>query len=101
MITYFSATPRMSTYLVAFVISDFTCTDSTPIEAGVSHTVCSRSETASLREIAVRIGPQLVHVMENFTGIKYSASTITKMHQVAIPDFSAGAMENWGLLTYR
>jgi hypothetical protein len=91
----------MSTYLIAFVVSDFTCTEGEDLEPGVAYAVCSRDEAKDTREIAVEVGPKLTKVLEEFTGIKYSESTITKMDQFAIPDFSAGAMENWGLLTYR
>lgn len=90
----------MSTYLIAFVVSDFTC-DEGVIDENLPHYVCSREEAKSTREIANDAGPKLVKVLEDWTGITYSNSTITKMHQFAIPDFSAGAMENWGLLTYR
>ncbi|XP_068909492.1 aminopeptidase N-like [Tenebrio molitor] len=99
--TTFVTTPRMSTYLIAFVVSDFTCTEGEDLEPGVAYAVCSRDEAKDTREIAVEVGPKLTKVLEEFTGIKYSESTITKMDQFAIPDFSAGAMENWGLLTYR
>ncbi|EEZ99297.2 aminopeptidase N-like protein [Tribolium castaneum] len=98
--TTFKPTPKMSTYLVAFVVSDYTC-DETMIDDTTHHLVCSRSEAAPNRKIANEAGPKLVKVMEDWTGIKYSESGMTKMHQLAIPDFSAGAMENWGLLTYR
>jgi len=36
--------------------------------------------------------------MEDFTGVKFA---LPKIDHAAIPDFSAGAMENWGLITYK
>lgn len=42
----------------------------------------------------------IIDDLDKFTGIKYSAY-MPKMDMAALPDFSAGAMENWGLLTYR
>lgn len=40
----------------------------------------------------------LEQAMENYTGIPYA---LDKLDQVAVPDFYFGAMENWGLITYR
>lgn len=91
----------MSSYIIAFVVSDFTCSAGEEIESGIPHQVCSRDEAASTREVAVDVGPKLTWALEEFTNIKYNESTIKKLDQFAIPDFSAGAMENWGLITYR
>lgn len=91
----------MPTYLIAFVISDFTCSDGVDIEAEIPYWVCSQPETVETRDFAVDIGPKIIWALEDMTGIKYSESQIGKIHQFAIPDFSAGAMENWGLVTYR
>ncbi|RZB39723.1 Peptidase M1 domain containing protein [Asbolus verrucosus] len=97
-IVNFKTTPRMSTYLNAFVISNFTCDT---VETKLPFRVCSRAEAANERKYALDISPKLMNYLENFTGIPYNVSGIGKMDQVAIPDFSAGAMENWGLITYR
>ncbi|XP_060526993.1 uncharacterized protein LOC132702418 [Cylas formicarius] len=97
----FKTTPIMSTYLVAFVVSDFTC-DSGAAIGTVKYQVCSRDNLAGTRAFAVSIGPKILAKLNDFTGYDYgSSSNVTKMDQVAIPDFSAGAMENWGLVTYR
>lgn len=89
----------MSTYLVAFIISEFTCTSGDPIGT-VLYQVCSRNASVETRELAVEFGPQLLAGLNNYTGFDYG-SAMEKMDQVAIPDFAAGAMENWGLVTYR
>ena len=44
------------------------------------------------------VGPRLVEYFEEYTGVEYK---FPKIDQVDVPDFSAGAMENWGLITYR
>lgn len=90
----------MSTYLVAIVISRFTCSGLEQIAPNVPHQVCSRTDLVNERRLANEYGPQLMAAMENKTGILYN-TMLNKMDQIAIPDFSAGAMENWGLVTYR
>lgn len=90
----------MSTYLVAFVVSDYTCTQGEPID-GTPTEVCSRSETENTRGTALETAPQILRIMEGYTGISYTSSHIGKLTQISIPDYAAGAMENWGLVTYR
>ncbi|KAJ8959933.1 hypothetical protein NQ314_006136 [Rhamnusium bicolor] len=84
----------MSTYLIAFVVSDFECiTDS---NSNVS--IWARRSALSQAQYGLKIGPKILKYYEEFFGIKYP---LPKLDMVAIPDFSAGAMENWGLITYR
>lgn len=99
--TTFAASPRMSSYLVAFVVSKFTCSEGVPIADKVAHYVCSTPDTQNDRFLANSYSAVIMQTLENFTGIPYNQSGLNKMHQVAVPDFSAGAMENWGLVTYR
>jgi len=44
-------------------------------------------------EYAVDLGPRTLAAIENLTQIPYM---LPKMDLAAIPDFDAGAMENWG-----
>lgn len=103
----FAETPKMSTYLIAFTISEFTPSGDQDgqtedkYEAGVPHKVWSRPSTEATRSTAVQYGPKILKALNEFTGIPYKDHGLGKMDQVAIPDFSAGAMENWGLVTYR
>nr|CAI5825384.1 unnamed protein product [Callosobruchus analis] len=90
----------MSTYLVAFVISDFTCSEWSNPGSTTKNGVCSRSDTANNRAWALEITPKLLNALNTYTGILYTDS-ISKVDQVALPDFRSGAMENWGLITYR
>jgi len=62
--------------------------------------VCSQNDTASTRELALEVAPLSIDALNSYLNINYS-SEMEKLDQVAIPDFSAGAMENWGLITYR
>lgn len=49
-------------------------------------------------DFAKEVGPKSLEYYENFFDVKYP---LPKQDMIAIPDFSAGAMENWGLITYR
>ncbi|XP_066250976.1 membrane alanyl aminopeptidase-like [Euwallacea similis] len=96
----YQLTTIMPTYLVAFAISEFTCTEGYGIDLTVPHRVCSRSEEAPYRDFAVEFGTSTMRAMESIFGIKFG-SYMSKMDQLAIPDFASGAMENWGLVSYR
>ncbi|KAF7280353.1 hypothetical protein GWI33_006129 [Rhynchophorus ferrugineus] len=96
----FEPTPEMSSYLLAFVISSFTSTSGGNIEgSNIPYNVWSRSGTESHRTYAVEKGPDIFKKLIDYMDYQYS-NDMTKMDQVAIPDFSAGAMENWGLIIY-
>lgn len=90
----------MSTYLVAFIVSDFDYIES--VSYNRSEAVYARTQMIQdgRAEYALNVSVEILKVLENFTGISYQ---IDKMYQAAIPDswFSAGAMENWGLVTYK
>lgn len=89
----------MSSYLVAFIISEFDCSPATIID-DVENSICSRKKTIEQRNWATNITPKILNALNQYTGINYN-STIDKLDQVAIPDFAAGGMENWGLVIYR
>lgn len=91
----FEETQEMSTYLVAFIVSDFNSTDS---HIKYNFTAWARPNAIDNAAYSQTVGPQIVEYYEEYTGIAY---TFPKIDQVAVPDFSAGAMENWGLITYR
>ncbi|XP_063230526.1 uncharacterized protein LOC134535382 [Bacillus rossius redtenbacheri] len=90
----FEQTPLMSTYLVAFVVSDFV--ERSNAAGNVS--VWQRADAARQAQYAVNVTQPIVSAMERLVGHDYQ---LGKLDQAAIPDFSAGAMENWGLVTYR
>lgn len=61
----------MSTYLLAFAISQFTCTEGYSFETNVPHSVCSRPEEAAYRTWAVDVGTSAMRSMESTLGIKF------------------------------
>lgn len=84
----------MSTYLVAFIVSDFEVLRSADNHFGV----WARREAINQSHYSLDIGPKILQHYENYFQIKFP---LPKMDMVALPDFAAGAMENWGLITYR
>ncbi|KAF7660174.1 hypothetical protein LDENG_00286820 [Lucifuga dentata] len=89
-------TVNMSTYLVAFIVADFT-----PVSKNVSKTlvsVYSVPEKKEHTEYALDAASKLLEFYNQFFEIDYP---LEKLDLVAIPDFLAGAMENWGLITFR
>lgn len=89
---HFQESVPMSTYLVAFIISDFE-----HITNG-TFSVWSRKSAIAQSEYSLKIGPAILKFYEQFFQINFP---LPKMDMVALPDFAAGAMENWGLITYR
>ena len=92
----FSRTPKMSTYLVALVVGDFACregtSDGTPIR------VCSTPDKHELTGFALEAAIYQLKFYNDYFGIKYPFG---KLDIIGIPDFSAGAMENAGAITFR
>ena len=92
----FGTTPKMSTYLVAWLVGDFVCSkgkvDGVPIRA------CATPDKAGLTKFALETAKWTLHYYDEYFGIKYPMG---KLDMVAIPDFEAGAMENFGCITYR
>lgn len=94
----FEPTPRMSTYLLAWVIGPFHSVK-TVNQHGVK--VASYAALNQPRESLIFANETAAKSLDFYDekfGVKYP---LPKLDQVALPDFEAGAMENWGLVTYR
>lgn len=94
----FDTTPRMSSYLLAFALGDLqgkTAKTKNGTEVGVFST---KAHALKLLGFALDIAVRVIDFYEDYYGVKYP---IPLSYHVALPDFSAGAMENWGLVTYR
>nr|XP_046251148.1 alanyl (membrane) aminopeptidase b isoform X2 [Scatophagus argus] len=96
--TVFEPTEKMSTYLLAFIVSDFAYVNNT-ID-GVLIRIFARKPAiaAGQGDYALeKTGP----ILKFFERYYNSTYPLPKSDQIALPDFNAGAMENWGLITYR
>eukprot|EP00835_Amoeboradix_gromovi_P000509 NODE_18_length_40692_cov_0.469183.p2 type:complete len:955 gc:universal NODE_18_length_40692_cov_0.469183:4551-1687(-) len=93
----FKDTPKMSSYLVAFIISQFESTD-TVYYNKIAVTVWTRQSMQYQGNYALLAAKTVLQEYTRLFDIEYP---LAKLDLVAIPDFSAGAMENWGLITFR
>ena len=93
---HFATTPRMSTYLVAFLVGDFQCLSSS--SDGVPIRVCATPDKFQYGKLALDTAVHTLHYYDTYFGIKYP---MPKLDMIALPDFEAGAMENFGAITYR
>ncbi|XP_061874076.1 leucyl-cystinyl aminopeptidase isoform X3 [Colius striatus] len=87
---------KMSTYLVAFVVADLK-----NISRETNGSLVSVYATAQhLNQVgyALNTAVKLLEFYQNYFLIKYP---LGKLDLIAIPDFQSGAMENWGLITFR
>ncbi len=92
----FGATPKMSTYLIAFLVGDFQCSSGS--QDGVAIRVCSTPDKVALTAYGVDIAKYVLHYYNTYFGIPYP---LKKLDLIGLPDFEAGAMENFGAITYR
>lgn len=98
LVTSFATTPRMSTYLLAWVVGDLhkkTAHTKSGVEVNVWATPAQRPESL---DFALDHAVETIEFFDDYFGIPYP---LPKSDHVALPDFSSGAMENWGLITYR
>jgi len=92
----FATTPKMSTYLVAWLVGDFICTEGK--SDGVPIRACATPDKVALTKFALETAKWTLHYYDKYFGIKYP---MAKLDMVAIPDFESWAMENFGCITYR
>ncbi|PIK40302.1 Glutamyl aminopeptidase [Apostichopus japonicus] len=88
---------KMSTYLVCFIVCDFGSVEG-KTKSNVTFRVFAPEHKIEEAYYALKVGINITEYFEEYFGLPYS---LKKLDMIAIPDFSAGAMENWGLITYR
>ena len=97
----FATTPLMSTYLLALIVAELDGISTTPttgLTKGITTTVYTVPGKSHEGQFCLGVASQCLELYANLFGVPYP---LGKSDLVALPDFAAGAMENWGLVTYR
>lgn len=97
-IVTFKTTPKMSTYLLAICIGKFNKVSGTNQHGIEVATYGALNQPTESLEFSNQIAMESLDFYDQLFEVPYP---LPKLDQVAIPDFDAGAMENWGLVTYR
>ncbi len=96
-IVRFAPTPKMSTYLLAFMVGDFEYIEKKS-KRGVIVRVYTTPGKKHQATFALDITVRVLDFYEAYFDIPYPLNTLD---MIAIPDFSSLAMENWGAITFR
>lgn len=96
--TAFQETPRMSTYLLALAIGEIHSKHTTTARGTQVAVWGTISQPADAFDFALDAAKRSIEFFEDYFGIPYP---LPKSDHLALPDFSSGAMENWGLIVYR
>ena len=93
----YKETPKMSTYLLAFIIGDMESIETTASDGTLIRVFTTPGKIEQGR-FALDVAARLLDYYNDYFGIPFP---LEKLDHLAIPDFAAGAMENWGAITYR
>ena len=92
----FGKTPVVSTYLIYLGVGDFEYLTGKIGKTQIR--VVTTKGNKSKGKFSLELGKKLLASYEKYFGIKFP---LPKLDLIAIPDFAAGAMENWGAITFR
>jgi puromycin-sensitive aminopeptidase len=95
--TLFEPTPIMSTYLVAFVVGELEYREKRNKRGVLFRTYALRDQIEN-SHFALDVAVKALDFYEAYYDIPFP---LPKCDFVALPDFASGAMENWGLITFR
>ncbi|NXJ09609.1 AMPE aminopeptidase, partial [Odontophorus gujanensis] len=95
--TIFQKSVPMSTYLVCFAVHQFKWVERISA-SGIPLRVYAQPQQLHTAEYAANVTKIVFDFFEEYFDLNYS---LPKLDKIAIPDFGTGAMENWGLITYR
>ncbi len=95
--TEFETTPIMSTYLLAFAIGNIIANEATT-KTGVVVRAWATPDQAAFTNFSLEVATKTLDFFNEYFEIPYP---LDKCDLIALPDFASGAMENWGLITFR
>lgn len=96
-VTTFETTPKMSSYLLAFVYGEMGYKEA-KTKGGVTVRTYATPDNVKLTDFALDVAVKCLDFYNDYFGIDYP---LPKCDLVALPDFASGAMENWGCITFR
>lgn len=96
--TIFEASPIMSSYLLAFVCGDLQYKEAKTTGNVLVRVWATKAHDPKSLDYPLEVITKGIEFFNDYYGIPYP---LPKCDNVAIPDFSSAAMENWGLITYR
>ncbi len=97
LVTRFGTTPVMSTYLLAWVAGKLDYQEATTKD-GVLVRAYATPDKKDQVGFALESAVKSLEFFNDYFGISYP---LAKCDLIALPDFSSGAMENWGCITFR
>ena len=96
--TTFEQTPLMSTYLLAFACGELHKVEGKTKSGITLRSWASTAQPKANLQFSLDEGIKVLEFYEEYFGTPFP---LKKLDQIALPDFDSGAMENWGLVTYR
>lgn len=99
--SHFEKSIPMSSYLVGYTVSDLVALEAKPVvvdNVEIPFKIWARKEFLQQTQYAAEIGPKIFQFYMKYFGVTYA---LPKIDLLGIPDFASGAMENWGMLTFR
>lgn len=97
LVTTFETTPKMSTYLLAFVYGELDYKEA-KTKRGVQIRTYATPDNIKHTDFALQTAIDCLEFYEQYFDIDYP---LAKCDFIALPDFASGAMENWGCITFR
>ena len=98
LVTEFDTSPRMSSYLLAWVVGELQKKSATTKSGVEVNIYATPAQSPDSLDFALDIATRGIEFFDEYFDVPYP---LPKSDHVALPDFSSGAMENWGLVTYR